>query len=426
MESIRELSERAWNGDRGVVIDPFSGPGELQAAGRLFEVVPGVALVSGFGLSIGIKTGDGLMVVDTSGKNHGELVVAAMRTWDESPVRNVIYTHGHFDHVGGMPAYDADAAQRGHPRPHVISHENVPPRLERYAKTAGYNATINARQFLSQPAPTERMIANFSGARFPDETYRETHAFEQGGVRFELTHGRGETDDHTWVWIPSLKAICAGDFFIWRCPNAGNPQKVQRYPAEWATALRAMAAKGAEVFIPSHGTPIFGNDRIQQALTESALFLESLVEQTIALMNRGVRLDEVIHSVKPPAGLMARPYLWPLYDEPEFIVRNIWRLYAGWYDGNPANLKPAPEAAVAAELASLAGGAGRLAARARELVAAGEVQLACHLIEFAALAAPGDAALQATRSEILRARAESEQSLMARGIFNAAAAERKR
>ena len=418
MESVRELSERVWGGqDRAAVIDPYGRPGNV------FQVVPGIALVSGFGLSIGVQTGDGLVVVDTSGRNHGETVVAAMRTWDESPVRTVVYTHGHFDHVGGMPFYDADAERRGHPRPHVIAHENVAHRLDRYARTAGYNATINARQFLSRPTAPPQMVANFTNARMPDETYRDFHAFEQGGVRFELRHGKGETDDHTWVWIPSMRAICAGDFFIWRCPNAGNPQKVQRYPAEWAVVLREMAEMGAEVFIPSHGAPIFGPDRIRQALEETAQLLESLVDQSLELINRGVRLDEVIHTVKAPEHLLARPYLWPLYDEPEFIVRNIWRLYAGWYDGNPANLKPAPEAAVARETAALAGGAGRLAERAKELAAAGDLRLACHLAETAALAEPGDANIREVRAGVLRARAASEESLMARGIFTAAAAE---
>ncbi len=417
MQSVRELSERAWNGDRATVTDPFGAPGSL------YEVSPEVALVSGFGLSIGIRTGDGLVVVDTSGRNHGDVVVAAMRGWDSSPVRNVIYTHGHFDHTGGMPSYDADAESRGYPRPHVVAHENVPPRMERYALTAGYNATINARQFFARPDAPPQMVANFSTFRLPDETYRDHHTFEQGGLEFELHHSKGETDDHTWVWIPALRTICAGDFFIWRCPNAGNPQKVQRYPAEWARALRSMASMGADVFIPSHGTPIFGSERIALALAETAELLESLVTQTIDLINQGVRLDQVIHSVKAPAALLERPYLWPLYDEPEFIVRNIWRLYAGWYDGNPANLKPAPESAVATELATLAGGAHRLAERARELAAAGDLRLACHIIELAALAAPGDATIRGAQSELLRQRAQSEESLMARGIFNAAAAE---
>ena len=76
-------------------------------------------------------------------------------------------------------------------------------------------------------------------------------------------------------------------------------------------------------------------------------------------MNAGARLDEVIHTVTPPAHLMERPYLRPVYDEPEFVVRTVWRLYGGWWDGNPATLKPAPERALALELAELAGGAAR-------------------------------------------------------------------
>ena len=49
------------------------------------------------------------------------------------------------------------------------------------------------------------------------------------------------------------RLLCVGDMFIWVVPNAGNPQKVQRYPLEWARALRAMAALDAEVMLPGHG-----------------------------------------------------------------------------------------------------------------------------------------------------------------------------
>ena len=63
--------------------------------------------------------------------------------------------------------------------------------------------------------------------------------FTRGDCTFELTHGRGETDDHTWTWIPERKLLAPGDLFIWAVPNGGNPQKVQRYPIEWAAALRS-------------------------------------------------------------------------------------------------------------------------------------------------------------------------------------------
>ena len=85
--------------------------------------------------------------------------------------------------------------------------------------------------------------------------------------------------------------------------------------------------------------------------------LESLHDQTVAMMNEGARLDDIVNSIDYPTDLLEKPYLQPVYDEPEFVVRNTWRLYGGWYDGNPANLKPAPEAEVARAVAELAGGA---------------------------------------------------------------------
>jgi len=96
-----------------------------------------------------------------------------------------------------------------------------------------------------------------------------------------------------------------------------------------------------------------------------------------------------------------------------------WRLYAGWWDGNPAHLKPAPEADLAREPAQLAGGVVRLTARAKALLDGGELALASHLVELAMQASPDDATVQALRKRIYLARAEAESSLMARGIFRA-------
>jgi alkyl sulfatase BDS1-like metallo-beta-lactamase superfamily hydrolase len=165
------------------------------------------------------------------------------------------------------------------------------------------------------------------------------------------------------------------------------------------------------------------------------------VEQTLALMNGGARLDEVIHGVVPPARLMERPYLQPVYDEPEFIVRTVWRLYGGWWDGNPATLKPAPERSLALELAELAGGAAALADRALALMEEGgaaeagnaaaeagnagdgALRLAGHLAELAWLAAPDDRGVQEVRRAVFTRRADKASSTMAHGVFSWAARE---
>jgi alkyl sulfatase BDS1-like metallo-beta-lactamase superfamily hydrolase len=412
------------------VIDGAEGAAAVGPLNRinhqLSEIGDGVAMVEAFSHSILFNTDDGLVAFDTSNPRGGSRVVEEIRRWKKDRFNTIVYTHGHVDHVGGCGAFVADAADNKQPRPCICGHVNVARRFDRYNMTNGYNHLVNERQF-GQFRRAGYDIS--SDARFlpesspkPDKTYIDTMTINAGGLDIELRHARGETDDHTWAWIPKHKAICAGDFFIWNFPNAGNPQKVQRYPREWAAALREMAQKEVELFLPAHGLPIGGEARIRRVLTEVADALDGLVNETIALMNQGARLNDIVHMVKVEPAVLERPYLRPLYDEPEFVVRNIWRLYGGWYDGNPANLKPAKEAALALELAALAGGAMKLAERARVLADA-EPRVACHLAELAALAAPDDKGVHALRSEVFQLRRDSETSLMAKGIFGSAANE---
>ena len=126
-----------------------------------------------------------------------------------------------------------------------------------------------------------------------------------GDEHVELFHDKGETDDHLWAWWPERKAICAGDFIIWMFPNAGNPQKVQRYPLEWARALRQMRAMKPELMLPAHGLPFAGQKRIATVLDDMACALEGLVEDTLSMMNDGARLNDIIHSVRVPDDLLA-------------------------------------------------------------------------------------------------------------------------
>jgi alkyl sulfatase BDS1-like metallo-beta-lactamase superfamily hydrolase len=412
-ERYLELADRLWRGEEdieGAGNHPFA-----TAADEVVDVGEGIGFVPSFANVSAIATDDGLVLVDTGSKLFAAQVHAALRTWTARRVHTAVYSHGHIDHVFGVPLFEAEAQQRGWPAPRVVAHEAVPARFDRYILTAGYNAAVNQRQFQARGL---RWPVDY---RYPDLTYRDVLRLDIGGEPIELHHARGETDDHTWTWFPQRRLLCCGDLFIWASPNAGNPQKVQRYPADWASALREMAALGATLLLPGHGYPVLGAGRVRQALEDTASLLESLQDQTVAMMNAGSRLDEIVTTVRAPAALLERPYLRPIYDEPEFVVRNLWRLYGGWYDGNPAHLKPAPDAALAAEIARLAGGAARLAQRAAELAGSGELRLARHLAEMASLAAPEDAGIRATRAAVFEQSARAEPSLMARGIFGWAA-----
>jgi alkyl sulfatase BDS1-like metallo-beta-lactamase superfamily hydrolase len=412
MGAVLELAERAWRGDlEGTQVHPG------LALVAFEELAPRLGFLSAFSNVAVLATGEGLVLLDTSSLFHAQRLYDEVRRWTPERVHTAVYSHGHVDHVFGLGAFEREAAERGLPRVRVIAHERCPARFERYRLTQGWNAIINQRQF-GFPKPVFP-----AGFREPDELMQGALALEVGGVHVELRHDPGETDDHVWAWLPSERALYTGDLFIWAAPNCGNPQKAQRYPREWAAALRKMATLGAETLLPGHGPPILGDARVAQALGEAAELLESLVEQTLALMNAGARLDDVLHAVVLPERLLARPYLRPSYDDPRFIVRNLWRLYGGWWDGNPAHLLPAPEADLARTLAALAGGAHALAAAAEREAVDGRLDLACQLAELAAQAAPEDARVHGVRASVYRERRHRETSLMAKGIYGAAVRE---
>ena len=408
-----------------------------RTTGELSEIADGLAMVESFSHVVTWNSGDGIVCFDTSHMNTGQQVVESIRGWSSDPFTALVYTHGHADHVGGSPAFAANAQLLGHPAPRVIGHKNVQRRFDRYRQTDSWNRLINARQFGGIRGDLENALNDLRPSagtsrpsRFiPDETLEMTDVVDKfssmtfGDTIVEFHHGRGETDDHLWSWFPKQKWVATGDFVIWNFPNAGNPQKVQRWPIEWAEALRAIIAKEPELLLPAHGLPIAGKERIARVLDEIATALENLVRDVLQMMNDGETLNNIIHTVRVPEATLGKPYLRPLYDEPEFVVRGIWRQFGGWWDGAASRLKPARDEAVGMEIAHLAGGAEVLIRRAQELVTAGDLRLACHLADFAGWASPDDPEVHRIRAEIYEARRKSEVSLMAKGIFRGAARE---
>ncbi len=376
------------------------------------EVAPRTFFVSVFSGVVAFETDEGLVLVDTGVQMLAPIIHAAIRAKTKAPLHTVIYTHGHIDHAFGLGPWLAESQGA---KPRVVAHRAIRDRFARYERMRGLNQHINRVQFkvdgLEWPRPEGDI----------DLVYDDRLDLVVGGETFELHHARGETDDATWVYAPGRKVLCPGDFWIGCAPNCGNPQKVQRYAEEWRDALLAMAAVNADLVLPGHGAPLVGAETVRTMLTDAAEYLRVIIAQTLEGLNAGKRHEEIVASVKIPEALANKPYLLPAYDRPEFISRNIIRLHAGWWDGFAANLLPAAPEARAKEIAALAGGVDALVSRARALTAT-DLPLACHLAEWASLAAPEDVTVQDLVRDLFSARAKEEPSLMARAIFERAAA----
>src|ERR1700722_9774136 len=310
------LFERLWNGS--AQMEEWTAAVSQGAVTSVADAIITVHTTYFCGSVTAIRTGGGLVLIDTGNQATAEKVLALIRTWNDSPIHTVIYTHGHIDHTGGITAIDRQAEAKGHARPRIIAHRDVARRMNRYALTQGLNSIVQGQQF-NDPAYVYPV-----GNRQPDEVYDDTLSLMSGGERIRLFHGRGETDDATFVWLSTRAILLSGDFVIWMFPNAGNPRKVQRYAAEWAAALRHMAELRPEILIPGHGPVIFGRTRAAQMLRNGAAVLEHLVRESLALMNQGATLDQVLQAVTAPAEYLGLPYLRAKYDDPEFLVRAIY------------------------------------------------------------------------------------------------------
>ena len=102
------------------VIDGRVGTDEVGPLNRinfqLSELADDVAMVEAFSHSILFKTGEGLVVFDTSNLQGSGRVVDAVRNWSKDPFHSLVYTHGHMDHVGGAARFYATPRSVTHAR----------------------------------------------------------------------------------------------------------------------------------------------------------------------------------------------------------------------------------------------------------------------------------------------------------------------
>src|SRR5262245_1944175 len=373
------------------------------------RVAPDLLLHASVSNTYTLRTDAGLLVVDPGRAQTSQSVYTATRAWSDAPLHTVVYTHGHADHAFGLRAF-LDAGER----PHIIVQENCPKRFQRYRLTHGLNAHINQRQFSTrQPIFPDQFD-------WPTLTFRDSLMQQLGDLEVRYYAAKGETDDHCYVWIPEHSYLFTGDLIVWVSPNCGNPQKVQRYPVEWAEALERMAGLDAEWLFPGHGLVVHGKAAVRMVLTDTARYLRVIIDQVLTRLNAGQTPEEILHAVEPDPELSTRAYLQARYDHPKFIVRNLLRLWGGWWNGNAADLLPATWEAQAKEIASLAGGVVTLVERGRSLLTQGNAVMAAHLAEWATRADPTDHAAQMLKRDVYEKRLADAPALMAQGIFRAA------
>ncbi len=271
---------------------------------RLEPVAPGVyaAIASGVPYTVAnavvIVGDDDVVVVDPgAGRNEGAVLLSAIRTVSDRPIRWVIDTHFHFDHAFGNGAFP-DAVVVGHEATRELlrpgegrtlanNRAALAERIETTRAEAEKETGPEKKAELGQQAAAleayQKELAGLVPVA-PALTFGDRITLEAGGREIRLLHlGRAHTAGDVVVHLPRERLLCSGDLYNGYIGYMGDA-----YVADWADALDRLALLDFETVIPGHGAPFKG----KQAVAPVQACLRDLWRQAASLKRAGVPPDE--------------------------------------------------------------------------------------------------------------------------------------
>lgn len=406
--------------------------GDLRAHSEEFreeviEVIDGVYVAVGFGLanSIMLVGEGGVVIVDTLGNvDAAKRAHAAFRKITTLPVKAIVYTHNHTDHIFGAGVF------AGEDEPDIYAHET----------TSGYIDKIvslirpiimrrSMRQFgafLQEGDLINAGIGPFLETK-PDSELallRPTHTFghrlevELAGIRIEMEHTPGETNDHIFLWLPDKKLMIPGDNFYRSFPNLYAIRgTAHRDVLQWVRSVDRIREHDIEHLVPCHSRPLQGKETIHKALTDYRDGIQFVHDQTVRLMNAGLTPDQIVEQIKLPAHLAKSPYLQEFYGTVAWSVRSVFNGYLGWFGGNPTDLWPLSPTERAKRFVSLAGGEAALRAKCEEAASQNDHQWVLELTDQLLTLDDTDASARALRVEALKGMAAQQTSANGRNYY---------
>ncbi len=395
---------------------------------EIITVTDGVHVAVGYGLanSILIEGDAGVIIVDTLESVEAALPVKeAFDRITSKPVKAIIYTHNHADHIFGATVFAGDDG------PDVYSHETTLYYIDRilsiirptiYRRSMRQFGTLLPEGGLVNAGIGPRLVYDMTkttGLIRPNKTFSgERLDIEIAGVKLELFLAPGETNDQIFVWLPEKKALLCADNYYKSFPNLYAIRgTAYRDVNLWVKSIDKMRKLRPEYLVPGHTRPLTGADKIYETLTNYRDAIQFVHDQTIRHMNLGFTPDEIVERVKLPPHLANLPYLHEYYGTVPWSVRAVYNGYIGWFDGNSTNLFPLSPLERAERFAKIAGGKERILKEAAKTVSDGEYQWALELTDYLLVLEPESHKARNLKAQALRALGERQIAATARNYY---------
>lgn len=255
---------------------------------------------------VAIVGGDGVLVVD-SGRFPAlaKLMVAEIRRKTDKPVRYLVHTHWHADHIAGDSAFQAafpgmTFVATDFTRAKML--EKQVAYLRDVAKNdAGYVQQLQevldkettlpeeSRRYLAQEVADLKLEAReLDGARLvpPGLTFAKQLTVRLGTREVRVAFlGKGNTEGDTVVMVPDAKVVVAGDLLV-----APVPYGYGCHPADWIATLQNLMASNADAvaIVPGHGPVMHDWEYAKKVLA----VLETIRAQVGAAVREGASLED--------------------------------------------------------------------------------------------------------------------------------------
>ena len=361
-----------------------------------------------------IEGDDACILVDTmTSMDRAEIVAAEFQKLTDKPIKTVIYTHFHADHVSGTKAFVSEEdVESGEVE--IIGQEEL---ADHVMRDVGLIAPILGRRAMYQfgmrlPVSDEGTVGaglgppQRPGMRTfmpPTKTFEKVYKGKISGITFEIHLIPSETEDQCAVWLPEDRVLLSADAVYESFPNVYALRGTRfRNPMIWAQGIDRLREFGAEILIPHHGHPVEGADNISDLLTDYRDAIQFVHDQTLRYMNKGYTPDEIKEVVTMPARLQDHPWLGEFYGSYKHSIPAICVGYLGWYQGDPIALDPTPWNEKAQRYVDMMGGREVILAKAHEALASGDAQWAAELATWVIRVDKSDVEARTLKSDALR------------------------